>query len=141
MARFRPADLSAAVKKDREAMRINKGATMAADGFGEDPWAVVQGGDVSRESPVSGFLYMLCSAVVRLGFGSLLPDEPPRLAAALSKQPEAGHTPMTVGNSDGHIANTSRHHPRTQSKYPSNGTNQRTKRSPYPHPSTKELGR
>jgi hypothetical protein len=90
MARFRPADPSAASKKDREAMRINKGAAMAADEFGEDPWAMVQGGGVSRESPVSGVLYMLCSHVVRLVFGSLLPDEPPRLAAALAQTAGSG---------------------------------------------------
>jgi hypothetical protein len=75
MARFRAADPVAAFRKDRQAMRIKKGAAMTADELGVDPWATVYGGDVSRKSPVSEVLQMLCSGVVGLGFGSLLPDQ------------------------------------------------------------------
>ena len=51
-------------------MRVNKGTAMTADELGEDPWAAVHGGGVSRKSPVSDVQYLynlLCSGVVGLG--------------------------------------------------------------------------
>jgi hypothetical protein len=70
-------------------MQYHKGAAMAADELGVDPWAVFHDREVSRESPVSG-VSMLCLGVVGLGFGSLLSDEPPRLAAAPAQAAGSG---------------------------------------------------